>query len=240
MYRALVILPLLFVWACALASPNAPLPTSCEEASEQTEACISSANSQEQLVGECGAAMDQVRASCSLEKADAWGAALCRAGLLHYCSTPACEIPSLTQSDECRAYLDEEGCASCDYYLCKEAADGASACGGDGYYLGYGYKYCERITLVTRPRLSPAGQAWIDEARRCLMEEIEAQVDDEHSCSRTLEIAFDSHPGCYAETGFCSLPWSDIWKVFTTVDPSDAEFQQVLGTGLSCFDSLFD
>ena len=146
----------------------------------------------------------------------------------------ACDVPSTANGDECSAYIDDEGCASCDYYLCKEAAEGEAACGEDGYYLGYRFRYCERMSQVTRPRLSDEGKLWIDNARRCLMEEVERQVNVEHSCSDIKQIAFESHPGCYTDADFCSLPWRDMWSVFMTVDPTDRKFRQVLSTGISC------
>ena len=44
---------------------------------------------------------------------------------------------------------------------------------------------------------------------------------------------------CYIDAGFCSLPWSDMWSVLMTVDPTDVEMQQVLSTGINCFGDFF-
>ncbi len=204
------------------------------------EQCVNEAASGNQLPSDCEFVVEEAAASCASEKSDFWGESLCELGLLHYCSTPFCEQTLAVSQTDCTEYLDDEGCASCDYYLCKEAADGADACGEDGYYLRYGFKYCERISVVTRPQLSAAGQAWLDEARVCLMRTIERKIDANESCETRKQIAFDSHPGCYLEAGFCDLPASDMWAVFTTVDPGDFELQQVLSTGVSCFQDLFN
>jgi hypothetical protein len=230
---------LLFANACFSDSADQPLADACEEAGLRVEQCVSAAAAGSQLPGDCEFVVEEA-ASCASDKSDFLGASLCELGLLHYCSTPLCEqtVPELPT--DCTQYLGEDGCASCDYYLCKEAADGASACGEDGYYLRYGFKYCERISLVTRPQLSAAGQVWLDEARVCLMRTIEREIDGNESCETLTQIAFDSHPDCYIEAGFCDLPVSDMWAVFTTVDPSDFELQQVLSTGVSCFQDLFE
>lgn len=238
MYRILVV-ALLVSMACSAHPAPADMATTCAEASQDVEECLEAAKSGEIDPGECHAWIAAAGSLCSQGKADLWGASLCTLGVLHYCETPICDIPSAADGDTCSAYLDEEGCASCDYYLCKEAAQGDAPCGEDGYYLGYGFKYCERISLVARPRLSEEGKLWLDDARRCLMEEVERQLEDENSCSVVKQIALESHPGCYMDAGFCSLPWGDMWSVFMTVDPTDVEMQQVLATGISCFRDFF-
>lgn len=237
MFRLAAVIVLLLSTACSVATKDAP--NTCAEATLDVEECLNSAKNGEIDPGECQVWIEDAGALCSAGKADGWGASLCSLGVLHYCEAPICDIPSVADGDECSGYMDDEGCASCDYYLCKEAADGAAACGEDGYYLGYGFRYCERISQVTRPRLSDAGKVWLDSARRCLMEEVELQVEHEHSCSDIQQIAFDSHPACYMDAGFCSLPWGDMWSVFMTVDPTDVEMRQVFSTGIGCFRDFF-
>ncbi len=230
MYRLLFAVALPLSAAC---SPMTEPPNPCAEATLEIEECLVLASDTALTCDEEAAAAASL---CSTAKADGWAESLCRAGLLHYCPAPACEIPAdVRAGDDCSAYIDEEGCASCDYYLCREALDGDQACGDEGYYLSYGYKYCERIMLVTGPQLSAAGRAWLNEARTCLMEQIESQVEAQDSCSEVQQIAFDAHPDCYIETGFCTLPFRDKWSVFMTVDPSDVLMRHVLSTGISCF-----
>lgn len=249
MSRVAILFALLLSTSCAAdfassdfaSSDSAPAEgqDTCGEASLDVQACLDSAKSGDTAPADCQPLIEDAASLCSAAKADGWGLSLCSMGVLHYCEVPVCDVPSVSDGGECAEYLDEEGCASCDYYLCKEAAEGDSACGEEGYYLGYGFKYCERMSLITRTELSGPGKVWLDGARLCLIEEVERQIDDEHSCSDIKQIAFDSHPGCYIDSGFCSLPWGDMWSVFISVDPTDVEVQQVLLTGVSCFRDFF-
>lgn len=120
---------------------------------------------------------------------------------------------------------------SCDYYDCREEHH---PCGSDGYYLGYGGKYCNRFNNETRPELSSDGQAWVDITTRCLQRYLENHIPYDADCDDVRRRAFDSHPDCYVAGGICNLSVSDWWKIFWTVDASDMEVRQALLTAAAC------
>jgi len=66
------------------------------------------------------------------------------------------------------------------------------------------------------------------------MQAIDDEVDSLESCDGILEIAYDSHPACYVDTGFCELSWLDMAWVFWTIDSADVDMRQVLSTGVDC------
>lgn len=104
------------------------------------------------------------------------------------------------------------------FYRCAEETLG---CGADGYLLGYGTRYAERFYRHTRPWMSARGQRWIDATLVCLQESLRARIDAGTSCADVRTIAFDTHPTCYVDSGFCALPWSDWLAVVATVDGRD-------------------
>lgn len=219
------------VAACTEHSP-VESPHTCEEASARFESCAARLGQEDFSPAECEALVVDVELLCGADKADGFGSWMCDAGLLSYCVVPQCDAPAVVAGDACEQYIGANGCASCDYYLCKEAAD--KSCGDDGYYVGFGHKYCERLTLVTEPRLSVEGQAWSAATRECLMLALERDSLPSDSCDEIAEIAFASHPGCYLDMGVCDLPLSDLWKVVTTIDSDDYQIRQILGVGVGC------
>lgn len=127
----------------------------------------------------------------------------------------------------------------CDFYLCADAAaDGGRGCGPDGYLRGYGAVYATRFYRDARPRMTRAGQAWIDDVLVCLQQELRADIDAETSCDDIRHIAFDTHPICYIDNGFCSLSLWDVANVVWTIDPTDwlsrDAARQVVRTALGC------
>ena len=169
-------------------------------------------------------------------KSDVAGAFLCNAGLLRYCEVPACEtaLPAdFEEWGECEELIYAEGCASCDYYRCREASS-VAMCGEDGYFLDFGYRYCLRFKQVTEPRMSDEGMIWSARTRRCLMEVLETAIDDTLVCEDVKTEAYDSHPACYSESGFCELPASDWWKVISTVDFADTDVALGMEIGADC------
>ena len=98
---------------------------------------------------------------------------------------------------------------SCDFYHCR---DSCTPCSSTGYYLGYGNYYC-RLFSNAYEQMSPAGQAWIDCTRTCLIRYIDTMIQETSDCAVVEELAFDSHPSCYVDCGFCALPATDIRRV---------------------------
>src|SRR6187399_553833 len=69
---------------------------------------------------------------------------------------------------------------TCEYYSCVE--EERISCGAEGYPLGYGVNYCEKLSALEfypartdlNQKVFPAdGNAWRDEVRSCLQEEMD-------------------------------------------------------------------
>jgi hypothetical protein len=126
-----------------------------------------------------------------------------------------------------------------DFYRCVDdiVLDGAG-CGDAGYLLGYGARYAERFYRVTRPRMSARGQHWIDDVLVCLQHELQSGIDAGATCAEIRTTGFDSHPRCYVDSGFCRLPFLDVFHIVTTVDLRDwlgsSAARQAVETALGC------
>lgn len=111
------------------------------------------------------------------------------------------------QATNCRPTED-----SCQFYLCKEEEN---PCGTHGYWLGYGYRYCERF-LEKKEQFSEATQQWFKSVRYCLQDE--ARLFNNHeSCQDSYREAMNSHVDCYTEAGFCALSFRERAKVIWTL-----------------------
>jgi hypothetical protein len=165
---------------------------------------------------------------------DPFGAIACALGIIRYCPVPACTAPSYPDGGRvCSDYIAVPGCGGCQYYVCRDA-ESSNPCGADGYALKYGYKYCSRFTETTRPRLSAAGQRFIDATRDCLMHYIDQQIPDGVSCDDFRQRAYASHVLCYRDSGFCTLPPEDQLEVISTIDLADLDLTTALKAGLAC------
>ncbi len=111
-------------------------------------------------------------------------------------------------------------------------------CGPSGYLIGYGARYAERFYRQTRPWMSRRGRRWIDEVLVCLQRDLRASIDEASSCDEIRDLAFDSHPACYVDAGFCSLPVLDLLQIVWTIDLGDwlsrDAARQVLDTAAAC------
>lgn len=123
---------------------------------------------------------------------------------------------------------------SCEYYSCIE--DERLSCGDEGYPIGYGVNYCEKLTSLNfknadgfiKAKVFPGdGNIWRDDVRDCLQVEMDdyfrSTPSNELSCSSLRKFAFDSHPRCYTQTpvSFCELPPESVIKVGTTIGFQD-------------------
>ncbi|HEY6881635.1 MAG TPA: hypothetical protein VI299_26595 [Polyangiales bacterium] len=109
-----------------------------------------------------------------------------------------------------------------DFYECVDRWLGhGQGCGPDGYPRGYGARYAQRFYEETRPRLSRQGEAWVDHTLVCLQARLRDSIALGTSCDQVREIAFGTHPGCYADSGFCALPIPDVINVAATIEPPD-------------------
>lgn len=156
----------------------------------------------------------------------------CAAGIVRLCPMPACTAPPYpTVSTTCSDYIGIAGCGGCQFYACREAEQ---ACGPSGYYVAYAEKYCVRFLQSLRPRMSPAGQRFLDVARDCLMRYVDDELAPDDACDDVRARAFHSHVACYHDNGFCELPLTDQWLLINTVDPADFDLSAALQTAVSC------
>ena len=103
----------------------------------------------------------------------------CRLGWSYMCPVVGCDEE--VEVDSCGDYQDIEDRRACQYYPCQEGETG-HACGENGYFQGYGQKYCARFTQKTYPNMTKAGQAWLTEVRSCLMGAIGDITEDSLTC----------------------------------------------------------
>jgi hypothetical protein len=165
--------------------------------------------------------------------------------LLSACATPDdVSSTAAVSADPIAACPVPDGPASipghaANFYQCADrGADFGMGCGPDGYLLGYGARYAQRFYDQTRPRMSARGQRWIDDVLLCLQRDLRDSIDESTSCDDIRTIAFDLHPGCYVDAGFCTLPLTDILQVAWTIDLRDwasgDSLRQVVHTAASC------
>jgi hypothetical protein len=216
-------------------------PLVCEEVGQHLSECFGQsmpidphcdvATAEQVLEQSCA----QIQAS---GKADWFGDWLCRLGFLYRCEAPVCEdVPGPEEVSSCSDYIGMDGCASCEYYFCRDR-NRSEPCGARGYYQGFVGRYCILFTEATIPRLSPQGQQWIADVRPCLQEAME-EVDDEMSCEDVKAHGYNAHLGCYVNTGFCALPLTDMITIFNTVSPLDLGTQPFT-TGFQCIRRWFN
>lgn len=134
--------------------------------------------------------------------------------------------PQPSGPEDCAQHL-----GTCEYYRCRERRH---PLGPTGYYLGYGGKYCDRFSTVTRPTMTTAGQGWIDCTLSALQQFLENSVPYDADADTVKRQAYDSHPGAYVGCGVCSLPPGDMTRLENTVDSEDMEISQVLSVAASC------
>lgn len=156
--------------------------------------------------------------------------------------------------DQCEKYDDCDKCPSkpmcqdtctnppqqsCLFY--QDCMEATVTCGGNGYAVGYGTKYCNkyvsRLSLFSSP-----GQNWIYKVMNCLQKSMISPLQDfNNDCTTLRNIAFDSHPACYVDSGVCVLPWEDYYFIFTTVMDNiltKESFIQAFKTTESCLPAM--
>lgn len=106
-------------------------------------------------------------------------------------------IVSATAFDEkCQNLIQDD---SCDFY--SQCLEEKYQCGEKGYPIGYGYKYCNKF-LENFNDFPQKGQEWISKTLVCLKKTLNFKFLD---CQDVYDSAFESHPLCYVESGFCDL-----------------------------------
>lgn len=112
------------------------------------------------------------------------------------------------------------------------------------YYMGYGDKYARRFVTSLRPRLSSAGQRWLD----CTLNELQGAMEDKRDANpwafAVLEedndafrhFAYGTHQAVYVDCGLCELNILDETEIAFTPDFTDSFFS---GTGIEQILAVF-
>ena len=109
-------------------------------------------------------------------------------------------ISSVILSESCDSLIDIP--EDCSFYECF---DRNVNCGPDGYPLGYGLRYCSKF-LKHLASFPDEGKKWITNTLICLKTALKQTYDENNeSCDSIKSIAFNSHPVCYVQSGFCEL-----------------------------------
>lgn len=114
-----------------------------------------------------------------------------------------------------------------DYYRCVDRGlAGGEGCGPEGYPLGYGARYADRFVDEIHSALSVDGQRFLEATGACLQQRMAGWITAGSSCGEVWATAFEDHPGCYLESGFCALSLSDALIVSAAVEPEDLELPE--------------
>ncbi len=117
----------------------------------------------------------------------------------------------------------------CDYYLCREKQQ---ACGVKGYYLAFGYQYCNKSLGGFQERVSENARGWLKNVATCLQQTLEDEVPTQTECKEVKNRAVDSHIQCYKSTNFCALKIEDKIKIIAMLSPELAR-PQMLQVGIT-------
>jgi hypothetical protein len=134
----------------------------------------------------------------------------------------------------CQPTCKDPPVKSCAFYA--DCAEATLQCGAGGYPLAYGQKNCLAFQSDLT-KYTAAGQAFIWSTMHCLQLALLQAIQCDSTCDTAGTAAFNSHPKCYIDSGFCGLPIKDWWQVVKTVGWDLAgikPIQQMLQTGGSC------
>jgi len=106
---------------------------------------------------------------------------------------------AVTLSTDCNS-LSLNG--TCEYY--KTCLEEKYHCGENGYPVGYGFKYCSKFILFFE-EFPPKGKEWVTKTLVCLKQSLQPHYLSNSNCETVYSAAFDSHPECYFQNGFCDL-----------------------------------
>ncbi len=128
------------------------------------------------------------------------------------------------QSDSCAALI-----GTCDFYLCQEKKN---PCGLDGYNLNFGYKYCSGSKFkLLKEMKTDLGKSWVTDVFTCLqkrsLETSSIVLEDENKCHLIKKLAYQSHPDCYVQAGFCKLKGLEKHQIFNLIKKEIISFQTI-------------
>lgn len=129
---------------------------------------------------------------------------------------------------------------SCDFY--SNCAERQLGCGPGGYPLAYGAKNCNRFVKNLNYFSAVQGHNWIFDTMLCLQKAMVPVLKPcTASCASFSQAAFNSHPKCYVDSGFCGLQCPDILATMITVNTdlvSLESVKQVAATAGGCVANL--
>ncbi len=108
------------------------------------------------------------------------------------------DLQALAHSnDSCEFYVKLENERQCQ--VADEPSD---------YLIAYGLKYCSRY-LTQSEHWHGALKEWALNTLVCLKTQLFEHESEAETCSELESLAFDSHPFCYVDNGFCELATKD-------------------------------
>ena len=108
------------------------------------------------------------------------------------------------------------------FYRCRDAQlNHGNGCGPDGYPLGFAAKYAEVYMWEVYPSVGQEAQAFLDANLLCLQSAFLEETSEDMTCAEVAEVGFESHPGCYLESGICGVPLVDQMAIVLSVEPMD-------------------
>lgn len=132
----------------------------------------------------------------------------------------------------------------CDFYQDLDEKKNCSADKDANYLIGFGYYFCNKFgPLMEKWTTQDPKTVWSFEVRRCLQRELlnYTNKNAESSCQEIQDFAFDSHRGCYVESGFCQLKLNDqkeILEGLTDIKILE-EFSTIKQQGLDVFGDCY-
>jgi hypothetical protein len=152
------------------------------------------------------------------------------------------------QCDSCEACPERPACQescknppprSCAFYA--DCAEKEFKCGASGYPILYGQKNCLAFDR-NRNFFTPQGQNFIWGTMSCLQQFLSPLIQScGETCLSISDKAFESHPKCYTENGFCSLGCGDILVLLAVVRKDLFESRkQIVETGVICLTKALD
>ena len=92
----------------------------------------------------------------------------------------------------------------CEWYT--NCLDQKYPCGDKGYAIDYGFKYCSKFN-ENISKFNAQGQEWVRNTMDCLKSTLAKEIVPyfDKNCDIIRKTAFDSHPPCYIQNGFCEL-----------------------------------
>ncbi|KAI1693762.1 stanniocalcin family domain-containing protein [Ditylenchus destructor] len=115
-------------------------------------------------------------------------------------------------------------------------------CGESGYPIGYGYRYCRRF-YENLDKFTESGKKFVECAAKCLIDRLGKYIDQNFTtCSNLHDYAYDTHPDCYVQCGFCSVitKSANIKAFFSVIELKDLAVRTVLQTGAKCAGVFWD